>query len=121
MNSTDSCKAKKKDKSNKSKKQHCGFSAGFLLNTKSKSKSNKKQKKIKKEKLLDPGTGNKNSIKNDNPFIVPEAQDFLKQTKEWKTADMISKLKSNDNVWNSMLSSQFGTAMEEMSKNPKVN
>ena len=27
---------------------------------------------------------------------------------------------TNDNIWNNMLSSQFGTAMEEMSKNPKV-
>ena len=97
-----------KKKSKKKGKKSSSFGSGFLLNNSNK-KKNKKRKKKKTEKL---------ELKSENKLIIPEAQEKLNETQGAKMGKMAEKLHENKEIWNAMLSPEFGQAMNELATNP---
>eukprot|EP00486_Rosalina_sp_Unknown_P011747 CAMPEP_0201581432 /NCGR_PEP_ID=MMETSP0190_2-20130828/68102_1 /ASSEMBLY_ACC=CAM_ASM_000263 /TAXON_ID=37353 /ORGANISM="Rosalina sp." /LENGTH=205 /DNA_ID=CAMNT_0048019345 /DNA_START=19 /DNA_END=636 /DNA_ORIENTATION=+ len=101
----------KKCKSKKKKKSKNAFNSGFLLsNHKNNGKKSKKKNKKKTEKLEMKSKG--------NSLIIPEAQKKLNNTQEAKMGKMAEKLHENKDVWNAMLSPEFGQAMNDLATNP---
>eukprot|EP00483_Globobulimina_turgida_P004349 UN04358 len=54
-----------------------------------------------------------------NQLIIPEAQQQLNQSQEAKMGKMAQTLHANKDVWNAMLSPEFGKAMNELALNPQ--
>eukprot|EP01084_Bolivina_argentea_P133337 235301_1 len=89
------------------------LNAGFLLNKqKQKTKKSENRSKKKRRKKLEMKS-------KQNHLIIPEAQQKLNETHEAKMGKMTEKLHQNKDVWNAMLSPEFGQAMNELALNPQ--